>query len=595
MKRLEQILAVGHNMDRFRLLVKDIKREKLVVFFGAGLSLWKEYSSWGYPFKWIQGKVKHYYDELVEYFHGFPADAHIQKSLEAIGQKIPKDTDRNDFLEWGETLQQIIIELGELYNRSIGGFPFSSFNDACAKAFQAEGDPPTMRTPYAIPAIYYLPYLSNLLITTNVDSSFELVCDKIKDLYWSRQAICPDDTSRLNNWDTPHRAILYLHGHINKPSTLVMTRHEYDAMYPRILSAYDTIHGAREILSSVVSEKSILFLGASLQDDRTVEIINYESGLDRTRRIRQNEDLRFFPLTQLKSNGELKQPPNINRCEPLTYSEGVYGEIATLLLYLVRETSETDRYCIWKESIWRGEADSIPDELSKRITGFLNSASLFDVDVIEPAETVNAEPHDIVHYLFEHHSIAQHDKDLGWSICIIQNRSFTLSGSHSNDDMPFSPLHNYPIGDTVYVLMGSASLSLHDEKRISEEIKEWYYAEQETGHIRKNDPTTDNEISLRIRLIILTPTCVVIDRNTLEKYNNDFDKFIKEFQKGTASFTDDEKNTFCRDYFDQIMSIITREIFSCCKADTKRNPKDNSPENTMDNSKEPSLTLTREP
>lgn len=203
-------------------------------------------------------------------------------------------------------------------NRSIGGFPFSSFNDACAKAFQAEGDPPTMRTPYAIPAIYYLPYLSNLLITTNVDSSFELVCDKIKDLYWSRQAICPDDTSRLNNWDTPHRAILYLHGHINKPSTLVMTRHEYDAMYPRILSAYDTIHGAREILSSVVSEKSILFLGASLQDDRTVEIINYESGLDRTRRIRQNEDLRFFPLTQLKSNGELKQPPNINRCEPLT-------------------------------------------------------------------------------------------------------------------------------------------------------------------------------------------------------------------------------------------------------------------------------------
>lgn len=32
MKRLEQILAVGHNMDRFRLLVKDIKREKLVVF-----------------------------------------------------------------------------------------------------------------------------------------------------------------------------------------------------------------------------------------------------------------------------------------------------------------------------------------------------------------------------------------------------------------------------------------------------------------------------------------------------------------------------------------------------------------------------------
>ena len=34
-------------------------------------------------------------------------------------------------------------------------------------------------------------------------------------------------------------------------------------------------------------------------------------------------------------------------------------------------------------------------------------------------------------------------------------------------------LSNYPIGDTVYVLMGSAFLSLHDEKRISEEIKQW--------------------------------------------------------------------------------------------------------------------------
>lgn len=130
------------------------------------------------------------------------------------------------------------------------------------------------------------------------------------------------------------------------------------------------------------------------------------------------------------------------------------------------------QYCSWKESILSAEADSIPDELSKRITDFLNSDSLFDVDIIESVETFNIEPHNIVHYLCGHHSIAQHDKGLGWSICVIQNRSFTLSGSHNNDDT-FSPLHNYPIGDTVYVLMGSAFLSLHDEKRISEEIKQW--------------------------------------------------------------------------------------------------------------------------
>lgn len=80
--------------------------------------------------------MEHYYDELVEYFHGFPADAHIQKSLESIGQKIPKDTDRNDFLEWGETLQQIIIELGELYNRSIGGFPFPPSMTPAPKHFR---------------------------------------------------------------------------------------------------------------------------------------------------------------------------------------------------------------------------------------------------------------------------------------------------------------------------------------------------------------------------------------------------------------------------------------------------------------------------
>jgi len=590
MKRIEQLLAVGRNRERFFLIADDIRREKLVIFFGAGLSLWKKYCRWGYPFEWTQKELENYYSEIKEYYLSFDKDESTEETLDLIMQKLEQGKKCGDFLKWGDILQEVILELKQLYDKSAlaGDFIFSSFNDACAKAFQAEGDPPSFDKPYGIPAIYYLPYLSKLLITTNVDSSFEKVCRIIKDDRWDKRAIYPQDGRIMNRWNTPSRSILYIHGHIEEPDSLVMSKTAYDHMYPEQLPAYNGIHGAREVLKSVVEGYSILFIGASLRNDKTVRIINYESDIDVVRDNRKNNNLHLFPIAKLKSNGNLDLPPQIKGYTPLTYNQGMYSEISILLLDLIRETEKKQVDCTWQEPNLPVENGSISDETTKSITESLSNNTTFEI--IKVAETDIEKPNAIVHYLFNHHSIAKHDSGLGWSICVIQKDGFALGGFRAENGEPFSPVHNYPIGDTLYVLAGNRFLNQEEEARIVQDIRQWH-RDNVSQPSRETDPVGDGSMLPRIRLIILPPN--EIDPQKIQVTIELFDQYIRKIEVQGTHLSNYEKAAIFMFCYTGIMNPTVQELFYLCQVNARENTRDNSAESTIDDTKEHPLTLIR--
>lgn len=502
MKRIEQLLHLNNNQERFNYLVKDIREKNLVVFLGAGLSLWLDYSKWEYPFVWAQDKVSDYFKILESHYRDRSVhNPDTSDKLDEINKLIEQGKEhkrKEAFLKWGDTLDEAIMKMGQIYDDTgrTTQFPFRCFNDACVSAFHDKGAPPdfTQEIPYGIPAIYYLPFLCSLIITTNVDSSFEEVCSKTNNTNWIKQAIRQSDDIDLKRWNFPSQTILYIHGHINEPASLIMTNTEYKRMYPEKISSYGRHKGARMVLNKTVKDYSFLFLGASLQGDRTVKIINYEAKQPETSENRNNKCCHFIPVAALKPDGNLAKRPQINNCEPLVYDKDMYGEIPILLLHLIRETTQKNDYCTWKKPNARG--GSISEE-----TATLISESLKRKDTYENISIKNDDPYNVIHYLFEHHSITKHDFGLGWSICGITDADFSLDGYHEENGEPFSPLHNYPIGDTIYILIRNDRLRGKDAKRIVQEISKWH---SDTGFpaTRENDPLGDKEILPRIRIIL---------------------------------------------------------------------------------------------
>lgn len=58
MKKIEELMGLTYNLERFRCLKSELEQGRLVVFFGAGLSLSEKSTRWGYPFEWVYEKLQ---------------------------------------------------------------------------------------------------------------------------------------------------------------------------------------------------------------------------------------------------------------------------------------------------------------------------------------------------------------------------------------------------------------------------------------------------------------------------------------------------------------------------------------------------------
>jgi len=96
------------------------------------------------------------------------------------------------------------------------------------------------------------------IVTTNYDRLYEAVCNDTEKAI----AVLPYDTTENSN-----RWILKLHGDINHPEDIVLTREDY-------LRYQDRREALTGIVQALLLTKHMLFVGFSLQDDNFHKIMD---------------------------------------------------------------------------------------------------------------------------------------------------------------------------------------------------------------------------------------------------------------------------------------------------------------------------------
>lgn len=494
MKKIEELINSHCNKERYDCLKTELTKHRLVVFFGSGLSLGGSIArSWKSLFSKIHkilGSKLEYFDEFIterekdatnpdakEQIEFGKKQAHLVEALLTRGETL---CSKGDFLEAGNIFSEALEKIKENYciwgiGHKLGHLQWNGFNRIIVDLF-ADNDYEEVNkvydSPYDIPSLFFLPYIGNMLITTNVELSFEKVVERSGISYW--HIILPSTEHPISlDWNQKSMRIFYIHGHLSYPESLVFTGKDYDKVYPELIPADGRMYGARQLLSKLVKEKSVLFLGASLDKDRTVDLINLET----TKNIifRQTNNLHYFPVVGGNNAGMIKRKINLYSPETIIYSNGVYEEVAFLLLQLIRDTTDTWENCKWKRPNFDDECTDISKELKDKLDNFLSKDNSEDYAEMKLAETNIS---GLINYLYNNHSIFEHKNGTGWSICCITNNSFLIEGNNSPN--LFSPLHNYPLGDTIYILYsekenvyGESSLYKSRACEIVNEIKDW--------------------------------------------------------------------------------------------------------------------------
>lgn len=505
MKRIEELLSTAHapdNLRSFNIVKSEIKQGRLVCFFGAGLSLVEEYRRWGYPFGWVANRIQSHIEaakEAIEANRGANAAeykilADAEKEILGMNLSLASDKESSFYLEVGDRLQNIIEKVLKVLSDVGYGETelLTSFERACQKAFRETKimNMSVDYSPYNIPAISLLPFLGARLLTTNVDESFEKVCvDLCEYTSWHKCIVTRD--MNVSGWEDYRKSIFYIHGSIQNADSLIMTQKSYDDMY----HCQGQIRGTRQLLRTIAGEKSILFIGASLQDDETVSILNSDK-ITNAEDDLLTEGRHFIVIVEranLQNGIGIRNNPQITPCDKILFNFGRYGDISTILLQLIRETKSDWPNCSWIKPMFADAQNAISDKLEKKLNKSLSSDNGYELIKLSKEE---ATPPALINFLYEHHSISRHDKGLGWNICCVTGREFTLNG---NSESKAHVLHNYPLGDTIYIIYGvdndcsESSLYKKHGDKIIESIEEWQ---------RKDRKTNDENFSLRIRVVL---------------------------------------------------------------------------------------------
>lgn len=510
MKRIEELLSKAHapdNLRSFNLVKTEIERGRLVCFFGAGLSLVEEYRKWGYPFNWVAAKLQSHISDAKEALkanHGAESSKYkrltdAENILTSLNLKSADDTGSSFYLKAGDKLQIIIKDTEEIFRKLGYGETeiLTSFEQACHKSFRDVDirriDTPEY-SPYEIPAIYFLPFLGAKLLTTNVDESFEKVCIDLGE-YDNWKKFIVTHKMNVNEWEEYDHSIFYIHGHIQNIKSLIMTQNSYDDMYCH----QGQVRGARQLLRAVAETKSILFIGASLQDDATVTILN-DDKLTNADDDFLTDERHFVTIVQRDNPNKefgIKDDPQITPCDKILFNFKMYDEISSILLQLIRETKSEWSNCSW------AKPDITPGRISNQAIEVLNTSldSNLTYQLISISKDDETNPPGLINFLYNHHSIYKHDNGLGWSICCISGRDFTLDGNSKH--CAVHALHNFPLGDSIYIIYGidndfaESTLYAQHGDNIVKMIENW-----QKNFPKIRDENCDKEFCPRVRVIL---------------------------------------------------------------------------------------------
>lgn len=211
-------------------LAQAVQRKRIAPFIGAGLCAPLKFPSWSQALKEIKAK----FDDI---------DLHVIEDL----------INDNKYLEAAEAL-------------------FSqdqrTFNNYVSDRFVL--NPNYTKADVLIGALQYLPQISHgCVITTNFDKILEKVFDSVnKSFQGFMYGVQPRNTF-VKDLIKGERCLLKLHGNVGEEDSYIFTLNQYNNAYGNPLSFNNALP---KTLRQIYISHSLLFLGCSLEKDKTLEI-----------------------------------------------------------------------------------------------------------------------------------------------------------------------------------------------------------------------------------------------------------------------------------------------------------------------------------
>ena len=239
-KEAEDFLKSSDQVNIFNRLVESMKRGRIAPFVGAGLSF-----SCGYPL-WDQALT-----EISKKLEGISSS-----EINARNPSLPFLTEIKHCIE-----QRNYIEAAELlyvnHKTQLTSFISNKFDGA--KQRELSGP------------IQLLPkFSSGCIITTNFDQLIERIFEKDNmpiSGYMHGTQSQNQFASKLIQGD---RCILKLHGDYNSAETYIFSKSQYSNAYGE--DAPDYTKPLARVLRQIFISHSLLFLGCSLDKDRTIDV-----------------------------------------------------------------------------------------------------------------------------------------------------------------------------------------------------------------------------------------------------------------------------------------------------------------------------------
>ena len=267
------------NPKVYQDLLARFKANRVVPCFGAGMSVWADYPKW---------------KELLLELCG--DDTGLKK-------KVEKELASNDY----ESAAELIERKKTTFRRILA----NKFNET-----KVDGQ---KRPKYQelFPKLF-----RGVLLTTNFDQAIEklytdvsLVVVNPADAY---NATCINRA--LQGGDSP--VLLKLHGDMDDSQHIVLTRKDYDDAYGADARHPDREKPMPQYLDRTLANNAVLFLGSSLQADRTVEMVKCFCA---------NEGLTHFAVMALAEDGTARTDLHDWGIETIWFPSGKYDEAYSAL------------------------------------------------------------------------------------------------------------------------------------------------------------------------------------------------------------------------------------------------------------------------
>ncbi|WP_229608149.1 SIR2 family protein [Vibrio parahaemolyticus] len=283
-----EILDIHDNKARFEQLVRVHKAGSLVPFIGAGLSIPSGYPSW---------------------------TAFLYQCCEE------SDTDEADLTKL--LSDGLYEEAAQLLHDDMTAPVFNELLDA---TFDVERD--------IEGAIHYLPYLFNdkHVITTNFDLVLERVYESKGKAFEAGSVKSGKSLTEVTRYlQTKPRSLIKIHGTSNQVADRVLLHTEYE-------TTYQNSGDVSNFFERVIFKDSLLFLGASLNADRTIK--KMEEIVTEKGHVSLPRNYAFLELKSSENRIERKQSLARANIFPIWYPEGEHDESIEALLYKLMKDCE---------------------------------------------------------------------------------------------------------------------------------------------------------------------------------------------------------------------------------------------------------------